>query len=48
MLKHGCEYVDAGQEYYEERYRSRVIQNLKRKAQDMGFELVALTDASTT
>jgi transposase len=48
LLKHGYEYVDAGQEYYEERYRSRVIQNLRRKAQDMGFELVALPDISTT
>jgi transposase len=40
MLKHGSAYVDVGQKHYEERYRSRVIQNLKRKAQDMGYELV--------
>jgi transposase len=43
MLKHGTAYVDAGQEYYEERYRSRVVQNLKRKAQELGFELVEIT-----
>ena len=42
MLKQGTAYVDAGQEYYEERYRSRVLQNLKRKAQELGFELVAM------
>ena len=42
MLKHGTAYVDAGQQHYEERYRSRVVQNLKRKAQELGFELVAL------
>jgi transposase len=42
MLKHGSEYVDVGQDYYEERYRSRVVQNLKRKAQELGFELVAV------
>lgn len=42
MLKHGTAYVDAGQQQYEERYRSRVVQNLKRKAQELGFELVAL------
>jgi len=42
MLKHGTAYVDAGQEYYEERYRSRVVQNLKRKAQKLGFELVEI------
>lgn len=41
MLKHGTEYVDVGQEHYEQRYRSRVVQNLKRKAQELGFELVA-------
>jgi len=42
MLKHGTEYVDAGQEYYEQQYRSRVLQNLKRKAHDVGFELVSM------
>jgi transposase len=41
MLTGGTSYVDAGQEYYEERYRARVVQNLKRKAHDMGFELVS-------
>ena len=39
-LKHGTAYVDAGQEYYEERYRIRVVQNLKRKVNEMGFVLV--------
>jgi len=42
MLKHGTAYVDAGQEYYEERYRTRVVQNLKRKAQELGFSLVEI------
>lgn len=42
MLTHGTTYVDAGQEYYEERHRSRVIQNLKRRAQELGFELVTI------
>jgi len=44
MLKNGTEYVDAGQEHYEKRYRSRVVQNLKRKAQELGFELVAMKE----
>ena len=43
MLKHGTAYVDAGQEYYEERYRTRVVQNLKRKANELGFVLVEAT-----
>jgi Transposase IS116/IS110/IS902 family./Transposase. len=42
MLSHGTDYIDAGQEYYEERYRSRVVQNLKRKARELGFELVTI------
>jgi len=40
LLKHGTEYVDAGQDYYEEQYRQRVIYNLKRRAKQMGFCLV--------
>ncbi len=42
LLKHGTDYVDAGQDSYEVRYRSRMVQNLKRKAQELGFELVAV------
>ena len=42
MLKNGTTYADLGQDYYEERYRSRVVQNLKRKAQQLGFELVTI------
>jgi transposase len=40
MLKYGTQYTDVGQEYYEQRYRSRVIQNLKKRAQQFGYELV--------
>ena len=40
MLKHGTQYVDAGQEYYEQRYRTRVVENLKKRALEFGFELV--------
>jgi transposase len=47
MLKHGTAYVDAGQEYYEERYRTRVVQNLKRKAQKFGFSLVEISGLQT-
>lgn len=44
MLKNGTAYIDVGQQYYEERYRSRVVQNLKRKAQELGFELIAVQE----
>lgn len=37
----GMSYVDPGVSYYEERYRQRVIQNLHRRARDLGFTLVS-------
>ena len=40
LLKYGTEYVDAGQNYYEEQYRQRVIYNLKRRARQMGLLLI--------
>ena len=40
MLKNGTSYIDVGQDYYEERYHKRVLQNLTRKAKDLGFELI--------
>jgi len=44
MLKYGTEYVDLGQEYYEQRYQDRVVANLKRKAKQFGFELVNIKE----
>ena len=43
ILKFGTVYVDVGQKSYEEQYRGRVIQNLKRKAKELGFILVEVT-----
>ena len=40
MLKHGTEYVDAGQDYYERQHRERVVQNLTRRAKELGLVLV--------
>jgi hypothetical protein len=44
MLKHGTEYVDQGQDYYEKQYRDRVTKNLKRRATSLGFDLVPHTE----
>lgn len=33
MLPKGQEYTDQGQDYFEERYRQRVLHNLARRAQ---------------
>ncbi len=40
MLKHGTDYVDAGQDSYQRHYRERVVQNLTRRAKELGFVLV--------
>ncbi len=40
MLRYGSEYVDAGQDYYEQRYRERVVRNLEQRAKTLGYELV--------
>ena len=38
-MKHGTKYVDPGAAYYEERYKERVLNNLKRQAGKMGMFL---------
>jgi len=40
MLRDGVEYKEAGQTYYEEQYRGRVLRNLRKKAAELGFNLV--------
>ena len=45
-LRHGMAYCDPGAVQYEERYRSRVIANLQRRAKAFGFVLQALPEAS--
>src|SRR3979490_1754893 len=41
-LRHGMEYVDPGASSYETRYRTRVINNLHRRAKTFGFVLQPL------
>lgn len=40
MLRHGFGYKEAGQEYYEKQYRERVVKNLKKRAEEFGFDLI--------
>lgn len=40
LLKYRDQYIDPGQDYYEQKYRERVIKNLQRKAQELGMQLV--------
>lgn len=41
-LRYGSAYVDPGVDYYEERYRRRTLDNLRRRADALGFNLVAV------
>ena len=41
-VRHGMEYVDPGWSYYETRYRTRVVENLHRRAKAFGFVLLPL------
>jgi hypothetical protein len=43
MLRYGTEYAEAGQQYYEEQYRDRSIRNLKKRAAELGLQLVETT-----
>ena len=40
MLKYGFEYVEKGVEFYEELYKKRREASLRRKAKDLGYDLV--------
>ena len=48
MLKNGTEYVDQGQDYYEEQYRERVMKNLKKRAASLGLDLIPMDKISDT
>ncbi len=40
MLKNGMEYVETGQNYYEEQYHERLVKSLSLRAKTLGFDLV--------
>jgi len=40
LLKNGTAYVTQGMEEYERRYRERLVQNLSRRAKELGYALV--------
>jgi len=43
VLTYRQAYIDPGADYYEEKYRDRTIRNLKRKARQLGLDLVPVT-----
>lgn len=46
MLTKGQEYIDQGQDYYEERYRQRVLRALSQRAAKMGMQMVPIEQAA--
>jgi transposase len=46
MLTKGEQYVDRGQQYYEDQYRERVVRNLHKRAAQLGMQLVPSPAAS--
>ena len=46
MLRHGQEYVDAGAEYYESQYQHHALRAAKRRASQLGYQLVPMSDAT--
>jgi len=40
MLTHGTEFVELGQDFYERSYQDRVLKNLTRRANELGYCLV--------
>ena len=47
MLTKGMEYVDQGEAYYEEKYRQRALNNLARRAEQLGFSLTPITTVAS-
>jgi transposase len=43
LIKHGQQYVDKGNEFYEAKYREQQIRALAKKAKTLGMELVSAT-----
>lgn len=48
MLRFGQEYVDRGQQFYEEKYRQQQISFLNKKAAQMGFSIVPAANPQVT
>jgi transposase len=46
MLKFGAAYVEQGQTYDEQRYKERLLRNLRRRAKEFGFQLTPFEPAT--
>ena len=48
MLKNGIEYIETGQNYYEQQYRERLVKSLNIRAKALGFELIEVAAHSSS
>jgi len=42
LLKYGTDYVDQGEQRYEQQYRERLLHGMRKRAQQLGYDLVAV------
>lgn len=42
MLRYGKDFVDSGLDYYEKKYQQKVLNNIKRRAKQLGYQVVKL------
>ena len=47
MLRYGQQYVDAGAEYFEHQYHQRALHTARRRAAQLGYQLVPIADVKT-
>lgn len=47
MLKERVEYIESGAKYYEEQHHNRCVKNLKKRAQELGFEIMEVVNNKT-
>ena len=45
MLRYGQGYMDAGAEYHEKQYRQRALHTAQRRAAQLGYQLVPMSDS---
>ena len=48
VLRYGQEHMDAGAEYYERQYKQRALCAAQRRAAQLGYQLVPISDPQTS
>jgi hypothetical protein len=46
MLRYGMKYVNQGAEFYETQHRKQQVIHLKRKAAQLGLQIIEVADAA--